>query len=145
MEADEEKSGFARITLGAAVTGLVMGILYHFLTRYLQEAIIASEELRGGFILFDFHPRGVSAPFYLFAIASALFGWTSAWIAARVSGLSGAVLWIPVGITLLVAVAVGFVLNAAFLPALPNSTWIIFLVSAVAYACLAGFRMRFED
>ena len=144
MKMEEEQSGSARIAVAAAVTGVVMGILYHLITRQLQESIIASEEVRRSGALLKGDVRAW-APVALFAFASGAFGWASAWIAARVSGLCGAVLWIPIGITLAVAIALGLVLNAMLLPPMPNSTWIMFTVSAVAFACLAGYRMKFED
>lgn len=133
---EEQRRQLIRIVSPAIVTGVVIGVAYGILVYRLEDAIRAAESLQ----------RVTSrswAPAGLFILVSAAFGWVGAWLAERISGLCGPALWIPLACSMIVAVAVGFGVAALLTTALPDSTWVMFLVSGIGYAAAAGLRMKF--
>ncbi len=115
MAMHEQREQLRRIVSAATVTGVVMGVAYGVLIYRLEDAIRAAESLQ----------RVTSqswAPAGLFILVSAAFGWVGAWLAERISGLSGPALWIPLACSMVVAVGVGFGVGALLTTALPGST-----------------------
>ena len=82
---------------------------------------------------------------YSFIMVSAAFGWVGAWLVERVSGLCGPVQWIPLGISLAIAILAGVGLSALLTGPIPDSTWLMFLSASAGYVIAAGIRMRLAD
>jgi hypothetical protein len=122
----------------AAGIGAVMGIAYFAVLWRLEEAIRSSPEPDAVFEV-------IRGPALLFIVLSLAFGWCVAWLSARIAGMSGPVLWVPVGGATLAALAIGLGLSLASITPLPSIIWLVFAFWGAATLGAAAFRMKLDE
>jgi hypothetical protein len=135
---DEIRQQLIRSVKVAAGMGVVMGFAY-FLVLWRFEEPIRSSKAQG--LVFDV----IRGPALLFLVLSLAFGWCVTWLSARIAGMSGPVLWVPVGCATLAALVVGLGLSLASITPLPPIIWLVFGLWGVAALGAAAFRMRLDE
>lgn len=134
----EERGQTARTLKLAVAAGLAMGLGYFAALWRLHGPI---RSIDSGEAAWDV----VRGPAMLLSVLSLGFGWSAAWIAARVWGVSGPLLWIPVGLAGTTALGVGFGVSAMAMPRVPGILWVVFSLWGGSIAAGALIRMKFDE
>lgn len=122
----------------AAGMGVVMGLAYFAVLWRFEEPIRTSKAHES---VFDV----IRGPALLFIVLSLAFGWCVTWLSARIAGMSGPVLWVPVGGATLAALAIGLGLSLAAITPLPPIIWLVFGFWGAATLGAAAFRMKLDE
>lgn len=123
-----------KVILGVVAT--LMGLLYYAMAWKLRTALASVESMPLTLIW-----RGVVAPYALFIIVSLALGWFTAWLAET----RGLVTWVPLAVTVVMAIGLGLGISAVSIRPWPKTMVLAFGLAGAAFMAAGALRQKLEN